>query len=67
MEELKESLIEMYHCVIFALNEQTKTNDKLANHFPLVSTFVVRSCDISLKPTVVRLASLRTTSSSAST
>lgn len=55
MEELKESLIEMYHCVIFALNEQNKANDKLANHFPLVSTFVVRSCDISLKPTVVPL------------
>lgn len=59
MEELKEALIEMYHCVVFALNEQNKPNDKLANHFPLVSTFIVRSCDVSLKPTVVPHPSLR--------
>ena len=45
--------MDMYHCLVFAVNEQEKINYELAQHFPLLCTFIVRSCDISVKPTVV--------------
>lgn len=65
-EELKESLMEMYHCVVFAQNENSRVNKQLAEHFPLLCTFIVRTCDVRLKPTVVPLPPLRTTSRCAS-
>jgi len=43
----------MYHCVVFAQNEQNRANRRLADHFPLISTFIVNTCDVKYKPTVV--------------
>jgi hypothetical protein len=65
-EELKESLMEMYHCVVFAQNENSRANRLLTDHFPLLCTFIVRTCDVRLKPTVVLPRPLRTTSRCAS-
>lgn len=45
----------MYHCVVFALNEQNGViNKRLAQHFPIICTFVVNTCDTKHNPTVVR-------------
>jgi len=43
----------MYHCVVFTQHEGAKLNTKLADHFPLISTFIVKTCDVKYKPTVV--------------
>lgn len=43
----------MYHCIIFAQNQDDKINPKLANHFPIIATFIVKTCDVKYKPTVV--------------
>lgn len=44
----------MYGCVVFAINNCTGyANQKLYDHYGNVSTFVVRTCDPSVHPTVV--------------
>lgn len=52
-EELKESLIEMYHCLVFSVNEQNRCNSKMAAHFPFICTFIIQSNNLKYKPTVV--------------
>lgn len=43
----------MYHCVMFAVNDQGGCNEHMAEHFPVISSFIVNSCDPKYKPTVV--------------
>ncbi len=43
----------MYSCVLFAMNG-SKPNKKLFEHFGNLATFVVRTCDKNVHPTVVR-------------
>lgn len=59
----------MYHCVIFAMNEQNSNsvNKQMADHFAIICTFIVKTCDKRYHPTVVRLPPSRTTSRTAST
>jgi folate-dependent tRNA-U54 methylase TrmFO/GidA len=52
VEDLKANLIEMYSCVVFAVN-QKKVNYRLYDHFGHLATFVVRTCNKDLHPTVV--------------
>jgi hypothetical protein len=52
VEDLKANLIEMYSCVVFAVN-QKKVNYRLYDHFGHLATFIVRTCDKDLHPTVV--------------
>lgn len=54
VEELKANLIEMYSCMVFSLNN-TKINRKLFDHFGNLATFIVRTCDKDVHPTVVIL------------
>lgn len=51
-DELSMNLVEMYSCVVFAING-VKPNLKLYEQFGRIATFIVRSCDKNLKPTVV--------------
>ena len=55
IEELKTSTIEMYSCVIFALNgsHSKEVNKRLFDHFGNLATFVVRTCQKAIHPTVV--------------
>lgn len=53
--------MDMYHCVVFAQNEHMRINRRLAKHFPIVCTFIVRTCDVRLKPTIVPILSFRST------
>ena len=41
--------------MVFAVNDNETCNAKMAQHFPLICTFIVRSCDIKYHPTVVYL------------
>ena len=43
----------MYQCLLFAVNNQTKCNFKMANHFYNITKFIVYSTDHKLKPTLV--------------
>ena len=52
VEELKSNLIEMYSCVVFAAN-QKKVNKPLYDHYGNLATFIVRTCDKNVHPTVV--------------
>ncbi len=45
----------MYSCMAFTLNNGKKPNYKLFSHFGNVATFIVRSCDQSLHPTLVNI------------
>jgi len=47
-------MIEMYSCVVFAINGKN-TNKKLFDHFGNLATFIVRTCDKNVHPTVVIL------------
>lgn len=42
----------MYSCVVFAINGKN-TNKKLFDHFGNLATFIVRTCDKNVHPTVV--------------
>lgn len=57
MEELKKGLIDLYACLSFGINgrQDRRKGDKLLDHFPYVATFIVRTCDPSQNPTIVRL------------
>jgi hypothetical protein len=66
-EELKEALVEMYHCLVFAVNDQNSCNLRMASHFPYMVTFVVKSNDVRFKPTVVPLSLPSNTSKTACT
>jgi len=39
----------------FALNGGKKPNEKLFNHFGNLATFIVRTCDPGVHPTVVNI------------
>jgi hypothetical protein len=43
----------MYGCLVFSSCESKKTNRFLFDHFGNLATFVVRTCDQNLHPTVV--------------
>lgn len=66
-EELKEALVEMYHCVVFAMNDQNGTiNRPMADHFGVICTFIVKTCEVRHHPTVVTLPPFRNMSRTAS-
>lgn len=51
----------MYSCIVFAVNSK-KVNKQLLAHYPSLATFIVRTCDKNVHPTVViNLSNLRTT------
>ena len=53
----------MYHCLVFAVNDQGGSiNKRLANHFPYICTFIIKTCDVRYSPTVVPPFSFRNTS-----
>jgi hypothetical protein len=54
VEELKANLIEMYSCLVFSVNTN-KINRALFDHFGNLATFIVRTCDKDVRPTVVIL------------
>jgi hypothetical protein len=47
----------MYHSVVFGLNDQgndhSSYNKRLLDHFPILATFVVKSCSLNVHPTIV--------------
>jgi hypothetical protein len=45
----------MYGCMVFALNGNKNPNEKLFNHYGNLATFIVRTCDPKVHPTVVIL------------
>lgn len=57
LEELKKGLIDMYACLTFAVNGGTDTpkSEEIFNHFTFLATFIVRTCDRSENPTIVKL------------
>lgn len=58
----------MYHCVVFAMNDQNANPNRLmADHFAIICTFIVKTCDKRHHPTVVPPSPFRTTSRIAST
>lgn len=52
VEELKSNLVEMYSCVVFSANHK-RINQPLFEHFGNLATFIVRTCDKDVHPTVV--------------
>lgn len=57
MEELNKTLIDMYSCVAYSLHYQRESSRPadldLLNHFPVLATFVVRTCSREQSPTIV--------------
>lgn len=53
IEELKTNLIEMYACVVFAVHNKKTPNQKTFDHYEYLATFVIRTCDKSVRPTIV--------------
>jgi hypothetical protein len=53
IDELKTTLIEMYACVVFAVHNKKNPNPRTFDRYEYLATFVVRTCDISVKPTIV--------------
>lgn len=45
----------MYACVLFSINgkAERRRSEILFKHFPIVATFVVRTCDRNQNPTIV--------------
>lgn len=41
--------------MVFSQNDQAIVNDKLAKHFMSISTFIVKTCSLQAKPTIVVL------------
>ena len=56
VEELKRSLIDMYACLTFSINSKVEKSrsEALMNHFPILATFVVKTCVRTQNPTIVR-------------
>lgn len=52
VEELKSNLIEMYSCLVFS-SINKRAYPKLFNHYGNLATFIVRTCDKNVHPTVV--------------
>lgn len=52
-EDLKIQLIELYSCIGFAINNKQQSNWRLFEHFGNLATFIVRTCDKNINPTVV--------------
>lgn len=52
VEELKSNLIEMYSCLVFS-SINNRSYSKLFNHYGNLATFIVRTCDKNVHPTVV--------------
>ena len=57
VEDLKKSIIEMYNCIIFACSSP-KLDQRLIDHYPTIATFVIKTCDASVNPTIVSTPSM---------
>ena len=53
-DDLKKAIIELYACLTFALVAQ-KYNKRLFQHFTTIATFIVKTCDMEVNPTIVSI------------
>ena len=54
IEELKKVIIEVYACLTFAITTQ-KCNKQLFDHYTTIGSFIVKTCDPKVNPTIVSM------------